>query len=87
MQECWTVGFGNAISTGHCQLLAGFSSGTLRLYDLAAGRERWSCDLGSGVTCAEFDRQDIEMNKFNAVCMDSMLHTFDARTLHSKKVS
>lgn len=86
MQECWTVGFGNAMASGHRQLLAGYSSGAVRLFDLAAGKERWSCNLGSGVTSAAFDRQDIEMNKFSAVCMNSTFHTFDARTLHSKKV-
>lgn len=68
-------------------MLAGYSSGTVRLFDLTAGSERWSADLGSGVTGVSFDRPDIEMNKFHAVCMNSTLHTFDARTLHSHRVS
>ena len=87
LQECWSVAFGNAISAGKRQVLAGFSSGAVKLFDLAAGKERWSGNLGSGVTCVAFDRPDIEMNKFSAVCMNSTLHTFDARTLHSSKVT
>ena len=87
LQECWTVEFGNIFEGGGRHLLAGYSSGSIRLFDLTAGTERWSKSLGGGVTCAAFDRPNIEMNKFSAVCMDSIMHTFDARTLHSENVS
>lgn len=69
------------------QLLAGYCNGDLRLFDLRAGTERWSTNLGSGVIGVDFDRPDIDMNKFVAVCMNSVLHAADARTQHSTKVT
>jgi hypothetical protein len=66
--------------------LAGYCNGDIRLFDLRAGTERWSTNLGSGVIGVDFDRPDIDMNKFVAVCMDSKLHAADARTQHSTKV-
>jgi outer membrane protein assembly factor BamB len=86
LQECFTVAFGNVHQGADRQLLAGYCNGDLRLFDLRTGTQRWSTNLGSGVTSVDFDRPDIDMNKFVAVCMKSTLHAVDARTLHSTKV-
>lgn len=85
--ECWAVAYGNAHNQADRCLLAGYSSGELKLFDLRTGSQRWQNNLGSGVVAVEFDRYDIEMNKFTAACMSSILYVFDARTQHTTKVT
>ena len=43
--------------------------------------------MKNGVCGAQFDRHDIEMNKFVVSCLESQVHLFDARTQHPQKVS
>ena len=47
---------------------------------------RWEANVKNGVCGVQFDRKDIEMNKFVVSCLESQFHAFDARTQHPKKV-
>ena len=47
---------------------------------------RWEANVKNGVCAVQFDRKDIEMNKFGVGCLEAQFHVFDARTQHPKKV-
>ena len=85
-QECWDVAIGNHHSEADPYILASYSNGDLRMFDVGTGSQIWTTNLNSGVVAAKCDRADIEMNKFTAVCMNSQFHTFNARTRHASKV-
>lgn len=48
---------------------------------------RWEANVKNGVCAVQFDRKDIEMNKFGVGCLEAQFHVFDARTQHPKKVN
>ena len=47
---------------------------------------RWEDNVKNGVCGIQFDRPDIQMNKFVVTCLESQVHVFDARTQHPQKV-
>lgn len=87
MQECWATSVGNVSDKTTPQLLAAFSQGALKMFDMGTGCQGWTTSLDKGVVAVSFDRQDIAMNKFLAVCMDSRVDVFDARTQHPEMVN
>ena len=43
---------------------------------------RYETNVANGVTCIEFDRKDIEMNKMAVTTLESKFRVFDMRTQH-----
>eukprot|EP00210_Caulerpa_lentillifera_P009234 g8802.t1 len=84
-RECWSVAFGNAYNHTERCLLAGYDNGDVKLFDLRQNKVRWENNVRNGVCGVQFDRQDIEMNKFIVTCLESQFHIFDARTQHPEK--
>ncbi len=66
-------------------VVAGYDSGDVKIFDLKMNKVRWEGNVGNGVCGVEFDRKEIEMNKFVVACLESKFHVFDARTQHSTK--
>lgn len=84
-RDCWAVSFGNAYDEQERCVLAGYDNGDVKLFDLRTGRVRYETSLQNGVCSVEFDRKDIQMNKFAAATLESRFHVFDARTQHPTK--
>ncbi len=70
-RDCWTVAFGNAFSEDERVIAAGFDNGDVKLFDLRAGAMRYETNVSNGVTCIEFDRKDIDMNKMAVTTLES----------------
>ena len=85
VRDCWTVGFGNSYNDEERCVVAGYDSGDVKIFDLKMNRVRWEGNVGNGVCGVEFDRKEIEMNKFVVACLESKFHVFDARTQHATK--
>jgi WD40 repeat protein len=81
-RDCWTVAFGNAFSDEDRCIAAGYDNGDLKLFDLRANAMRFETNVANGVTCVEFDRKDIEMNKMTVTTLESKFRLFDLRTQH-----
>jgi hypothetical protein len=43
-------------------------------------------NVKNGVCGVQFDRPNIDMNKFVVTCLEAEFHVFDARTQHPKEV-
>jgi WD40 repeat protein len=81
-RDCWTVCFGDSSSDEERCLCAGYDNGDVKVFDLRAGTMRYETNVGNGVTCVEFDRKDIEMNKLGVATLESRFRLFDMRTQH-----
>lgn len=81
-RDCWTVSFGNSYNDEERCVLAGYDNGDVKLFDLRTHTVRWEKNCSNGVTCAEFDRKDIEMNKVVVTTLESSFMCFDMRTQH-----
>lgn len=81
-RDCWTVAFGNAYSDEERCIVAGYDNGDVKLFDLRMNAMRYETNVGNGVTCVEFDRKDIEMNKLAVTTLESKFRVFDMRTQH-----
>ena len=46
---------------------------------------RWETNASNGVTCVEFDRKDVEMNKLAVCTLESRFRIFDVRTQHAEE--
>ncbi|KAG6598003.1 putative WD domain-containing protein [Phytophthora cinnamomi] len=53
-RDCWTVCFG----------VGGYDNGDIKVFDLRTKSLRWETICQNGVVNVQFDRKDIEMNKF-----------------------
>lgn len=53
-------------------MLAGYDNGDVKMFDLRMNAVRWQANVGNGVCGVQFDRQDIEMNKFAVTCLESV---------------
>ena len=53
-------------------MLAGYDNGDVKMFDLRMNAVRWQANVGNGVCGVQFDRQDIEMNKFALTCLESV---------------
>ncbi len=84
-RDCWTVAFGNSYNDTERCVLAGYDNGDVKMFDLRTGTVRYETNVRNGVCSVEFDRTEIEMNKFTVTCLESQFHCFDARTHHKKK--
>jgi WD40 repeat protein len=83
LRDCWTVSFGNSYNDEERCVLAGYDNGDVKLFDLRTQSVRWEKNCNNGITCAEFDRNDIEMNKVVVTSLESSFMCFDMRTQHS----
>lgn len=81
-RDCWTVAFGNSFSDEDRCIVAGYDNGDVKLFDLRTNAIRYETNVGNGVTCIEFDRKDIEMNKMVVTTLESKFRVFDMRTQH-----
>lgn len=68
-RDCWTVAFGNSFGDEDRCIAAGYDNGDVKLFDLRMNAMRYETNVGNGVTCIEFDRKDIEMNKMVVSCV------------------
>ncbi|CAM9998427.1 unnamed protein product, partial [Choristocarpus tenellus] len=69
-RDCWSVCLGNSFSDEDRCVSAGYDNGDVKLFDLKTQTMRWETNVKNGVTCIDFDRKDIEMNKVCAcVCV------------------
>lgn len=59
-----------------------YDNGDIKLFDLRTNTLRYETNVANGVTGIEFDRRDIEMNKFAVTTLESKFRVFDARTQH-----
>lgn len=84
-RDCWAACFGDCSSSEDRCVLAGFDNGDLKLFDLRNACVRFETTLPNGVVCVEFDRPDIEANKFVVTTLEGEVTVFDARTLHPEK--
>ena len=66
-------------------ILAGYDNGDVKMYDLRMGKVRWETNVKNGVCGIEFDRKEIQMNKFVITTLESQFRLYDARTEHPKK--
>ena len=78
-RECWAVAFGNSYNDEERCLLAGYDNGDVKMFDLRMNAVRWQANVGNGVCGVQFDRQDIEMNKFAVTCLESVFKVLLAR--------
>jgi WD40 repeat protein len=81
-RDCWTVAFGNSFSDEERCIVAGYDNGDIKLFDLRTNTMRYETNVENGVTCVEFDRKDIEMNKLGITTLESKFRIFDMRTQH-----
>jgi len=84
-RDAWSVAFGNCHGAGDRMLAAGYDNGDVKLFDLKAMKVSWETTLPNGVCSLQFDRNDIEMNKMLATCLEGRFHVWDMRTRHEKK--
>lgn len=83
-RDCWTVSFGNSYSDTERCVCAGYDNGDVKLFDLRTNSLRFEANVGNGVTCVEFDRPDIEMNKMAVTTLESKFRVYDLRTQHAE---
>ena len=83
-RDCWTVAFGNSNNDQERCIVAGYDNGDVKLLDLRTNSIRWEYNCSNGVTCAEFDRKEIEMNKLVVTTLESTFQCYDMRTQHPK---
>lgn len=83
-RDCWSVSFGDSFNNEERCVLAGYDNGDVKLFDLRTNCVRWEENFNNGITCVEFDRKDIEMNKMVVTTLESSFMCFDLRTQHSK---
>jgi len=81
-RDCWAVCFGNSYNDEERCVCAGFDNGDVKLFDLRTNSLRWETNCGNGVTCLQFDRGDIAMNKLVITTLESKLRCYDMRTFH-----
>lgn len=81
-RDCWSVAFGNSYNDEERCIVAGYDNGDIKLFDLRTNTMRYETNISNGVTCAEFDRKDIEMNKLVVTTLESRIRLFDMRTQH-----
>lgn len=81
-RDCWSVSFGNSYNDEERCVAAGYDNGDVKIFDLRMNAVRWETNMGNGVTCVEFDRKDIEMNKLIATSLESKFRLYDVRTQH-----
>ena len=84
VRDCWTVAFGNSVGDERC-IAAGYDNGDVKLFDLRTNSMRWETNASNGVTCVEFDRKDVEMNKLAVCTLESRFRIFDVRTQHAEE--
>jgi hypothetical protein len=53
--------------------LAGYDNGDVKMFDLRAGKVRWETNVRNGVCGTEFDRKEIQMNKFCVTTLESQV--------------
>ncbi len=82
-RDCWAVAFGNSYNDEERCLLAGYDNGDVKLFDLRMNTVRWQANVGNGVCGVQFDRQDIEMNKFVVTCLESVFKVLIAPPPHT----
>jgi WD40 repeat protein len=80
VRDCWTVAFGNSFSDEERVVAAGYDNGDVKIFDLRTNSLRYETNVKNGVTNIDFDRKDIEMNKFAVTTLESKFRVFDART-------
>ena len=83
-RDCWSVTFGDSYNDEERCVCVGYDNGDLKLFDLRTQSTRWESNVKNGVTSAEFDRKDIEMNKLLVTTLESKFWCFDMRTQHAK---
>ena len=82
-RDCWSVSFGNSYDDAERCVCAGYDNGDVKLFDLRTNSLRWEANVSNGVTCVEFDRPDIEMNKMCVTTLESKFRCYDLRTQHA----
>eukprot|EP00878_Enallax_costatus_P023903 GHUV01025464.1.p1 GENE.GHUV01025464.1~~GHUV01025464.1.p1 ORF type:complete len:249 (+),score=60.16 GHUV01025464.1:856-1602(+) len=85
IRDCWCVAIGNSYNDEDRCVLAGYDNGDVKMFDLKMNQLRWETNVKNGVCGVQFDRRDIQMNKFAVTCLESQFHVFDARTQHPQK--
>lgn len=83
-RDCWTVAFGNSVGEDRV-VAAGYDNGDVKLFDLRTTSMRWETNVSNGVTCVEFDRADVGMNKLVVTTLESKFRVFDVRTQHAER--
>lgn len=73
---------GNSYNDEERCIVSGYDNGDIKLFDLRANAMRYETNVANGVTCLEFDRKDIEMNKMVVTTLESKFRLFDMRTQH-----
>eukprot|EP00163_Fabomonas_tropica_P034402 TRINITY_DN94_c0_g1_i15.p1 TRINITY_DN94_c0_g1~~TRINITY_DN94_c0_g1_i15.p1 ORF type:complete len:355 (-),score=68.34 TRINITY_DN94_c0_g1_i15:694-1758(-) len=84
-RDCWAVGFGNAYNESERSVLAGYDNGDVKMLDLRTNSLVWETNVKNGVVSVEFDRRDINMNKFIVTALESSFAVYDARTQHPEE--
>jgi WD40 repeat protein len=82
-RDCWAVCFGNCYNDEERCVCAGFDNGDVKLFDLRTNSLRWETNCKNGVTCLQFDRNDIPMNKLAVTTLESKFRCYDMRTQHA----
>ncbi|KAK3282590.1 dynein axonemal assembly factor 10 [Cymbomonas tetramitiformis] len=84
IRDCWCVAFGNSFNDEERAVIAGYDNGDVKMFDLRMGKVKWETNVRNGVCDVQFDRKEIQMNKFTATTLESQYHVWDARTLNAK---
>jgi len=82
-RDCWAVAFGNSYNDEERCVVAGYDNGDVKLFDLRTHSIRWEKTCSNGITSAEFDRRDVEMNKLVVTTLESTFECYDMRTYHA----
>jgi len=85
VRDCWCVAFENSFNDEERCVLAGYDNADVKMFDLRVNKLRWEANVRNGVCGVQFDRQDINMNKFVVTCLESQFHVYDARTHHPQE--
>ena len=83
-RDCWSVAFGDSHNDMERCVCAGYDNGDVKLFDLRNNSLRWETNCRNGVTCVQFDRPDIEMNKLVVTTLESKFRCYDMRTRHKE---
>jgi WD40 repeat protein len=81
-RDCWSCAFGDSWNDEERCVAAGYDNGDVKLFDLRAGRLRYSTNLQNGVCGLEFDRRETRLNTLAVSCLEGAFYVIDARTQH-----
>lgn len=76
-RDCWTVNFADGTNQNDRVVCAGFDNGDIKVIDLRILKERWGCNVSSGICKLSCDKKCEKSNRLVAGTVDGSVHLFD----------